>query len=174
MGNLVGDSLVSPAQYAKLSQSIPRSGAVLEIGTWHGVTAAKLADDHPDALIVSVDPFIGWTGAPCDPNFYLRNKRPNMRGFIGTVQQLVPLWNCDLRFDVVLVDAVHKYPDALNDMIGAWAVTHQDHGRIFAHDYDEAEFPGVVQSVTEFCAMTATRVLSRTDERRSLVEMARG
>jgi len=125
MKPLVGESLVTEAQYAKLTESIPRSSAFLEIGTWHGRTAARLADDHPDCLIVSVDPFIGWTGSPCDPNFYLHNKRPNMRGFIGTVQQ------------------------------------------------DEEEYPGVVQSVGEFCEQTKFRIVSRTDERRSLVEVAR-
>ena len=169
---MVGDSLVSNAQFDALSRAIPRGGAFLEVGTWHGVTAARLADAHPDALIVSVDPFVGWTGSPCDPTFYLQNKRANMRGFIGTVQQLVYLWSCGLRFDAALVDAVHKYPECYDDMVSASAILHYA-GKIFAHDYDEQDFPGVVQSVTEFCKVTKFQILSRTDERKSLVEVGR-
>jgi len=171
MKPLVGESLVTESQFAKLTQSIPRLGTFLEIGTWHGVTAAKLADDHPDAIIISVDPFIGYTGVPCDPNFYVRNRRDNMRCFVGTVQQLIPLWDTQNQFDVAFVDAVHKYPDALSDLMGASALL-ADGGRIFVHDYDEQQYPGVVQSVEAFCRQMGFQIVSRTDERRSLVELA--
>lgn len=50
--------------------------------------------------------------------------------------------------DFVFIDADHRYPAVLNDII-AWAPKVKKGGIICGHDFDSVRFPGVVRAVEE-------------------------
>jgi len=160
---LSGESKVSAAQFDALSRATPANGRFLEVGTWHGATAAKIADLCPDALIVSVDDF-----SQCTPENYQLNRRPNMRLVVGAFCGVVDHPDLAEPFDVIFVDAIHRYPHCLNDLRAASKLL-KPGGVIFAHDCDARLYPGVVRSVDEFCAESGFEIVSSVDRKSTLV-----
>ena len=163
-----GKSKLLPHQFALLSGAVWSGARVLEIGTYHGVTAARLADTHPGASIVSLDTF-GHLGPADGPACWMANHRHNQFLFIGTAQDFARVCY-GMRFDVILVDGDHQYRPCRADLATALALLAPG-GRLFAHDYGKApgwKWPGVTRAVDEFCAEHGLRVVANAG---SLVEI---
>jgi len=161
---IAGQSKVSAEQFNAIADAMPPTGRLLEVGTFHGATAAMLADMFPSATIISIDNFSGATAEN-----YIKNRRPNMHLIIGTAGHLAKS-GYTAKFDVIFIDAMHKYPDCLDDLRNT-APLLVPGGVIFAHDYDKKRYPGVVQSIDEFCAESGFSIVNLTDTDSSLVEM---
>lgn len=161
---IAGRSKMLPGQFEFLAAAVRPGSRVLEVGTLHGATAARLADAHPDAEILSLDIF-----RQLGPDGWVANRRPNMTLFVGTLQEFDALAGPAL-FDVILVDADHRYEGCRADLFTARRLLAID-GRLFAHDYGEEpdwKWPGVTRAVKEYCAATGCRILGRAG---SLVEI---
>jgi len=157
-----GQSKLRPGQFEALSVAMPApGGAILEIGTLHGVTAARLAAAYPSVTVISVDVF-----QEINANCWLANRQPNQLLFVGTVQDLATLEPLR-RFDLIFVDADHHHKPCLDDLqtsLGLLAPS----GRLFCHDYGFRE--GVTLAVDEFCSLSSRRIVARVD---TLVEIGR-
>ena len=163
---MTGRSKMTEAQRTKLMENVHPGDRVLEVGTWHGATISMLAEAQPEAAFVSVDIF-----RHLGPENWFANRRDNMTVYVGTVQELRG-FAAPESFDLVIVDADHTYPVCYRDLCVAVALVKRD-GKIFAHDYDTEthRWPGVIKSVTKFCAKHNWRVIGSTG---TLVEMERG
>jgi predicted O-methyltransferase YrrM len=159
-----GKSKMTAAQRAALVDAIKPGYRVLEIGTFDGATAAILADAHPDAVIMSVDIF-----RDVSPSGWFANRRKNMALYVGTSRGVLS-WARRNSFDLIIVDADHGYPGCYRDLRIAARLL-KSGGRLFAHDYDPdvRKWPGVIQSVDEFCAKKGRRIIGSCG---SLVEIA--
>lgn len=150
-----------PHQYAFLSAALFHRCRMLEIGTYDGVTAAMLAAQFPGAEITSIDLL------RCEN--WMLNRRKNQRLWIGTAQQFAASAK-PAQFDVILVDADHRYEGCRDDLFTARRLL-TEHGRLFAHDYSDApdwKWPGVTRAVKEYCAATGAKIVGRAG---SLVEI---
>ena len=79
MAEYFGDSLLKhPQEPAFLCAAVKPGMKVLEIGTWHGRTAAYMADACPEALILSLD-VMTWPPLAASEINWFKNRRPNMR-----------------------------------------------------------------------------------------------
>jgi len=154
-----GLSKLRDGQFEALSAAMAGHCRMLEVGTLYGVTAAMLAEAHPDARVLSVDIFEELT-----PACWLQNRRPNQSLFVGTLLRL-HVMAPECRFDLIFVDADHRYEACRQDLNLAARMLAPG-GRLFAHDYGFRE--GVTKAVDEFCAETGRKIVARTD---TLVEL---
>lgn len=129
-----GESKMAPAERQGILSRLPRGGALLEIGTYDGVSAAVMASRRPDATVVSVDAFIGDSGTHI-ANWYA-NRRQNQALLACTSDVGMGLLS-GARFDVVLVDGDHSEHGCRCDLLAAGARVKPD-GWIVAHDYHPA------------------------------------
>lgn len=164
-----GESRMSWAERDFLLKNTPARGAVLEIGTWHGVTAAWLADQRPEAAILSVDIFDACEGTPAGKQeHWFTNRRPNMYLWVGTSQELMSVLSPAAQFDLILVDADHRYRPTLREIDAALTLCAPD-GCILAHDY------GALDAVTRAVdAVLESGRLRRTGLVERLIAMAPG
>jgi len=146
-----------------LASGISRLDHVLEIGTLDGVTASLLARRFDDVTIVSADIF-----EQVGPDAWLRNRRPNMRLWVGTATQLACLDPAPA-FQVIFVDADHRYDGCRRDLIASDVLASHG-GRIFVHDYRDPERPGVTKALDKFVEKGHWRILRQV---RHLVELVR-
>ena len=79
-----------------------------------------------------------------------------------TVEFLESLPNDHL--DAVYIDADHSYEAVKQDLNLSFRKVNKD-GFIMGHDYEENEFPGVVQAVDEFCEQNGLRICLRSQEK---------
>lgn len=149
---------------------LPHNARVLEIGTASGATAALISDARQDVTLLCVDTFAGDNAFSTDTNAlitnaeqegsrflnWLLNKRPKMNLWVGTADELFRRANT-LTFDVIIVDASHKFNDVYDDLVVAMRMINSD-GLILAHDYEEQAWPEVRQAVDEFCLRTDWQV----------------
>lgn len=168
-----GVSKLPPGQLEFLSAAIRPGDSVLEIGTFHGVTAALLAAAHPDVHVLSVDVFSRpWLKSAFNrnsPDNWLRNRRPNQNLFVGTAQELAAICRVE-KFNVILVDADHAYEACRADLATVRRLLAVG-GRLFAHDYGDPErWQGVTRAVDEFCAEHGWAIIARSG---TLVELRR-
>ena len=160
---MIGELKIHPPELAALKAAIVGKKRFLEIGTFHGVTAALLAESNPDCLIVSLDIF-----RDVSSENWFANRRKNQLLFVGTAQALCNLGVAEL-FDVIFVDANHKYDPCLADLVSASAMLALG-GSILAHDYDD-RFPGVVLAVDTFCEQQGWRIVAKAG---MIVELRNG
>jgi len=145
-----GECLLLEEELAIFSASIPPNGRVLEIGSFHGVTAATIARKHPDAAIVSVDPY---RTPGSDANWH-KNQQPNMTLIKGTIDDL--LAQQPEPFDVVLVDGDHHQGPCYRDLWACERLVKPDGIRL-VHDYKAVPNThvtgkrGVTKAVGLFC-----------------------
>jgi hypothetical protein len=160
---LEGLSWLSPRQLAALIDLLPEGGWMLEVGTAAGVTAAKIAESRPDALIVCVDTFADSDDpavAESDPHRWVRwrkNARPNMHLWLGDLASFSQL-RPSRTFDVALIDGDHAFDAVLNDLRLAWKHHLKFQGVIVAHDCGDPNHPGVTEAVDRFCEEAGFRV----------------
>jgi SAM-dependent methyltransferase len=147
-----GVSKLRPRQFEALAGSLAQGGRFLEVGTLHGVTAARLAKACPEAWVVSVDVF-----RELNPNAWLANRQPNQSLFVGTLQEFA-LYARPGQFDVVWIDADHRFEPCLADLRTAGGLL-KPGGRLFAHDYADPDRLGVTMAIDRFC-IDAGKVVS--------------
>ena len=163
-----GFTALSDAETAALvaaAGSLPNGSRILEIGTFHGVTARRLADAAPRCRVVCVDTF--YRCHKVTPAEWHANRRENMNLWIGTAAELADV-AYGRSFSLAFVDAMPPREACLADLATADRMLNLA-GRLFAHDYDAAKWPGVVQAVDEFCTLNGLAVVNRWE---SLVEIA--
>ena len=148
---LVGQSLVSDSELEVLRCYLPTDGRMLEIGTYHGVTAAQIADSRPDAIITCVDPFSeGPKTVTGDKDKWLQNQRKNMKLFVGTADSYAASDEKCKEFDLAFVDGAHDYANCLKDMISVAPMV-KPLGIIAVHDYCRlANDTNIYRAVAEF------------------------
>ena len=143
-------SLMLPEELGVLLSLIPQKGNVLEIGTFHGLTAAHLAAKNPDVLFFSVDP-LHWKRAGLK---WYENRQPNMRLLTGTSTDLMVLKTGRV-FDLIVVDGDHSYKACYNDLKVSSKLIKP--GCVIAvHDYAKGTLRrtvarAVVRAVNHFC-----------------------
>ncbi len=153
-------SLILPEELDALLEvmrGIPAGGRFLEIGTYHGLTARRLAEARPDVTVFCVDPMRKW-----DNKKWQSNRTPNMRLLVGTVSDILALGVAN-QFDAALVDGDHHYEPCLTDL-RACASLVKPGGVLAAHDYRAV--PGthvkgkeqVKRAVDDYCAKTGVAV----------------
>jgi predicted O-methyltransferase YrrM len=155
-GGFKGNAGVALQEADFMLDHLPKNGVMVEIGTYHGVTAAYMATKRPDATIISVDPFPD-PNAPRDravniigaADYYFANRRPNMRLFVGTTDDLCRFFGMGV-VDAILVDGNHFYEPVLADLHACPRLLRAK-GAIFAHDYGRPTIPDVEKACKTFC-----------------------
>jgi len=151
LDGMAGCSLINEKELAFLVENLPTDGLMLEIGTYHGVTAAEVAGARPKARLVCVDPFIADTpdtdGMIGNQSHWRLNARDNMRLFVGTAREFA-LQN-DILFDVVFIDGNHTYEACLDDLRCCSPLV-KPGGVLLAHDYGRVHGDRVEKAVNEF------------------------
>ena len=132
--------------------------AILEIGTWKGASAVRMAGMAPDAAIVCVDTWlgeIGFIGANDGFGGFLNRRHGHPRIYqqfisnlhhLGLQDRITPVaqvaalackWLArnGFKFDVIYIDGSHEYEDVKTDIANALQLVAPG-GRIFGDDYD--------------------------------------
>lgn len=147
---MIGESLVSDKEREFIIKCLPAKGSLLEIGTYHGVTAALVAQARPEVGIICVDPFDNDPdddGAQGDRDKWYANAQPNMGLFIGTAQQFAE-GSCPA-FDVAFIDGNHAFGACISDLM-AVAPMVKPGGVILCHDYGRIAGERVTKAVDLF------------------------
>lgn len=143
-----GCSLMAPEERNLLLESLGDGRAVMEIGSFHGATAAWLAQQRESLYVVAIDNFTQ-NQDPQAIDRWLENYRRfpgQMNLWVGTATDWLISTGCIARFDLVLVDGGHSYEDCRDDLIVAHVVVRR-RGAIAVHDYGVACFPGIERAV---------------------------
>jgi predicted O-methyltransferase YrrM len=146
-----------PEELDMLFSLIPQKGSVLEIGTFHGMTAAQLAIKNPNVWFFSVDP-LHWKRAGLK---WYENRQPNMRLITGTSSDLMVL-KVGRVFDLIIVDGDHSYSACYNDLkISSKLI--KAGCPIVVHDYAKGTLRktvarAVVRAVNHFCNRTKYKI----------------
>jgi predicted O-methyltransferase YrrM len=146
-----------PEELETLLNLVPQRGVVLEIGTFHGVTAAQLAAKNPDVWFFSVDP-LHWKRAGLK---WYENRQPNMRLLTGTSDDLMVL-KVGRIFDLIIVDGDHSYGTCYNDLkISSKLI--KPGCVIVVHDYARGMLRktvarAVVRAVNRFCSRSKYKI----------------
>jgi predicted O-methyltransferase YrrM len=157
----VGVSEMTKREREYVEAFIPkRPCAVLEIGTFDGVTASLFAKHRPKAHITSVDPFTSRNGrsGACHLFCWYLNKRDNQSLIVGASSLLHREPHCRLRFEVVVIDGDHSEKGVMEDLRLATKILRQHaEARILCHDYIEdpeiePDLAGVRRAVRGFCS----------------------
>lgn len=154
--DLQGWGAESPAFDVILKDVAPRT--ILEIGTWKGASAARMAELAPEASICCVDTWLGqiefmdadseWSGIlgrrfgypDVYEQFIANMHRLGLLDRVTPIAQTSPLackWllKHGFRFDLIYVDGSHEYEDVVVDVRNARALL-ADGGRVFGDDYE--------------------------------------
>lgn len=161
--DLQGKALVSGRELSTIIAALPDDGRLLEIGTYHGVTAALVAMARPSARLMCVDPFVVEHkdhGVRGDEVIWARNAQPGMRLHIGTSVDLPVL--VDTLFDVALIDGCHNYENCLLDLRICSALIKKG-GVLLAHDYGRIPGERVTKAVDEFVGDSVWQMTARID-----------
>jgi hypothetical protein len=140
---------------------IPATGFFIEVGTFCGVSCASIAKQCKDVRFLCVDPFKAGVGTgPGMPEHWMHNRQPNMRLFVGTLQELNAMCP-QLRADMILIDGDHGYNGCSLDLDTAKDMT----DKILAHDYGRGQEPHlreVTDAVDHFCKRENWKLVNRT------------
>src|SRR6185436_17034563 len=129
---------------------------VVEVGTWTGATACRLAD--AGCSVTCID----WFRGQEDPADHIGHHR-EFHVMYGAFQKNAGdrLWRTIFPvvaettgadwiqgpFDMAFIDADHRYENCRADIV-RWAPCVRSGGIVACHDYEEA-FPGVMRAVQE-------------------------
>jgi len=162
----VGKSHSSQKEYEWMASLTPKNGVFVEVGSYHGVSAAWLAQKRPDLLIICVDPFPPKTDEydeSGDINLWIQNKQETMRLFVGSLKEF---WHIAKRgiADTIFIDGDHRYDPVMADLHDALRVCTPD-GRIFCHDYSrprDEDVSDVARAVNDFCKTLSFKIEKQT------------
>jgi hypothetical protein len=158
--SVLGESYVYEDEFEMLCTLLPRNGSLLEVGTAAGVTAAAIADKHPEAYIMCVDTFkdVNHNNSACDEGnwaLWRRNQRQGMHLWVGDLASYLAQTN--RKFSLAFVDADHSRDGCARDLRLA-----ARHAKVLAvHDYGLPEvsaWPGVKEAVDEFVSCGMWRI----------------
>lgn len=139
------DTAVTPSQMGALIQSLkslPESveGAVVEIGSYRGVTTRKLCQ-NTSRSVYAVDPFQGYGGVDDDFSIFRENTvdLSNVEHLRMTSGAAAKNFSDPVAF--VFVDAVHDYVNTIFDVC-AWSANLSVGGLLAMHDVDNPRYAG--------------------------------
>lgn len=149
---MIGGSLMADVEFEFLLNQIPFKGLMIEVGTYHGVTARKICDRRPDVRVISIDSFNTNDGCRGNIDYYEKNMCARQTLFIGTLQEYLKK-NIAIA-SLIFIDASHTMEDTLQDLESA--MTLKD-CIITGHDL----LPGreVNDAVNKFCLMYGYKVI---------------
>ena len=150
----------------------------VEVGVFHGSTAANLLALMPDLQLYGVDP---WATYESDAEqsrpdhvqqisdtqtlhwglpIALRTLGVNLRRWHPIRLSSVKAAGCfeDGELDFVFIDGEHSYEAAKAD-IETWWPKVRSGGILMGHDYDRQRFPGVCRAVDEFAQSKQARII---------------
>lgn len=109
---------------------------VVEIGAWHGVTTAALAE-VTSRLVYAVDPYNDMTGDESDMKLMQERTRglKNVKHFRLSSGEAFKVLG-DERFSLIFVDAIHDYINTWFDF-RAWSTLVVKDGMMAFHDVDD-------------------------------------
>lgn len=165
-GGFKGNAGVALQEADWMLEALPQGGVFIEIGTYHGVTAAYMASKRPDATFISIDPFP-------DPNaprnkavnivgtveYYMHNRRPNMRLFVGTSADFSRFFAAQSA-DIVFVDGNHYYDFVYPDLCASPHLLKKG-GTIFAHDFGRENQDDVERACQKFCEESGFKITGK-------------
>lgn len=117
------------------------SGAVVEIGSYRGITTSEFAR-ATSRLVFAVDPFQGYGGADADLQAFKANtfEHKNVIHLRATSGAASNNWTgAPIAF--VFVDAVHDYVNTMFDAV-TWLKRLEPGGLLAMHDTDDIRFSG--------------------------------
>lgn len=158
-------------------KSLPKHMKVAELGVFKGDFSKQIFEFMQPSELILIDIFEGITGSGDKDGKNMQyinlnehysslteyfSNNSNVRLMKGTiVSEMSKIENDYL--DMVYIDASHEYIDVMNDLEISYQKV-KSGGYILGHDYDSKSFPGVVQSVTEFCNKYDLSVDSLSDD----------
>lgn len=156
-----------------------QSNIIVEVGAFLGRSTIVMAKANPDALIYSVDTWLGSPEIPIDRDTVVRNGRPNyFERFLtnmiaaGISERVFPICQTSTagavllkRYgavaDMIYVDAAHSYAECFSDLVHySYVLSHW--GVIVGDDFDMG-FPGVVAAAQRFAFEGNMRLMSSGD-----------
>jgi len=137
------DTAVTAGQREVLARALKQTEniklPVVEIGAWHGVTTAVLAE-MTSRLVYAIDPYKDATGDENDMQMMQERIRglTNVKHIRLSSGEAVKMLEQE-RFSLIFVDAIHDYLNTWFDF-RAWGALVVKEGMIAFHDVDD--FPG--------------------------------
>ena len=137
------DTAVTAGQREVLARALKQTEniklPVVEIGAWHGVTTAVLAE-MTSRLVYAIDPYKDATGDENDMQMMQERIRglTNVKHIRLSSGEAVKMLEHE-RFSLIFVDAIHDYLNTWFDF-RAWGALVVKEGMIAFHDVDD--FPG--------------------------------
>lgn len=142
-----------------INSPLTEDSIIVEIGTYHGVTAALMGRVlkllNKDLCVLSIDPFEDYEPNPKNPQgnylqyqknieaFGVKNLCVCLKGFSEKVANAV---SDNIAF--LTIDGSHDYEDVLSD-IRKYTPKVNSGGYIWIDDYNEYSYPGVFNAVNE-------------------------
>ncbi len=150
---IIGKSRMNEQERDAILKSLPMKGVMLEIGTYHGASAAYWAERRPDLHIISTDPFTnGHMAEAGDPEIWKANARHNQELFRKTSLEFLRVCNDEERYDVIFIDGAHNFKWCSIDLFVSDLILARK-GIIMVHDYCNGKnCAGIVMAVSEFCS----------------------
>lgn len=149
---IIGKSRMNNQERNAILECLPIEGQMLEIGTYHGASAAYWASFRPDLHIVSIDPFEdGHMAEAGDPEIWRANARENQALYEGASPDFLRMYGGD-KFNVIFIDGSHNFKWCSIDLFIS-DVLLEEGGMIMVHDYcDGKKCMGIKAAVAEFCS----------------------
>lgn len=142
---------MSEKERESILKSLPIEGQMLEIGTYHGASAAYWAEYRPELHIISIDPFKnGHLAEAGSSEIWRQNSRENQALFEGTSPEFLREYGGD-KFEIIFVDGSHNYKWCSIDLFVSDTLL-EEGGIILVHDHAPGKnCAGIRLAVAEFC-----------------------
>ncbi len=162
----------------QLISTVPPNCIFAELGVFNGSFSERIKALLNPAKLYLVDIFDGVMGSGDvnGENFHFINLKESFEQLSNRYSsdpktQVVKSSTIDFLnsisdgyLDAVYIDADHSY-DAVRQDLNLSFLKVKENGLIMGHDYEENEFPGVVQAVAEFCKERNLVVSLRSEEK---------
>jgi Methyltransferase domain len=151
------------SEMAPIIDLLPDGATIAEVGVFAGEATVQFMRSPKVHFLICVD---NWKGGYDDSDWASNADmavaefafRQRMRPFESRRWSLAKVTSFQASFlcqpgtlDMVYIDANHSY-ESLHKDIGAWMGAVKAGGWVAGHDYNKAQFPGVVQAVEELVA----------------------
>ena len=162
----------------ELIANVPQCCTFAELGVFSGAFSEKISSLLKPKKLYLVDIFDGKMGSGDvnGENFQFINlnesfdqltqkyaKHPEVKIVKSTTVEFLDSLPDD-HLDAVYIDADHSYEAVKQDLNLSFQKVGEN-GLIMGHDYEENEFPGVVQAVDEFCQQNDLKICLLSQEK---------